>query len=693
MSPTLSAPDPDDPLEAALALPSYDPAVNLNKSGATGKPGPRGLPPLASTPVIPEWLRDPVSSARWAIRYCAHIGAFHAVRLPTYLARAVAFTPRGAARALGSLVRWAMDHEARPLRHGAVQRLHHMDYMSLDRLRKDKVKARAPIAGLLVLFVVAAAVSALSSDGPVRWFTALALVLVAGTYGRPTGDPIIPSAVVSDPTARPITLDVMSRAIIAAKLATAAEPPDFFGRVHRDGKAWSVVVDLPPGRTAAEAMARKGQLASALRVGSGRLFLRADTSDHASDARLHVRIADTDPMTGPALVSPLLKAQRTDVWKPLPFGRDERGQDVALDLMWTSCLWSGQPRTGKSFALRVLALGVALDPTTRIAVFDAKSAPDWRDFQLVAYRCGFDDSDQTCMLLRDTLAEFVADVTKRNNAISALPRHQAREGKLTKDLAKKMAVTLVVLEECQDYFANPTYGREIEALAVKLAKKGPSAGYIVAFSTQRPDAQSVPTPIRDQFALRFALRLATTEATTMALGKGAAERGFDPTSLSPTYVGVGYAVGVGLPRGYDQGGTIVRTHLVDGEQAEQILVRARKLRDEAGLLTGMAAGEEPVTWSLVDDIAAVFGPTDDDLWSQEIIARLVDRFPGRYDNFNAVTFGHAAKAVGLETVQLTRREHGKAINKWGLRLEQLTERFLGSDDPDATAADSGTASG
>jgi DNA segregation ATPase FtsK/SpoIIIE, S-DNA-T family len=294
------------------------------------------------------------------------------------------------------------------------------------------------------------------------------------------------------------------------------------------------------------------------------------------------------------------------------------------------------------------------------------------------------------------LREFVADVTTRNNAISALPRAQAREGKLTKDLATKMPVTLVILEECQDYFGHPAYGREIEALAVKLVKKGPSAGYIVCLSTQRPDAQSVPTPIRDQFSLRFALRLATSDATTMALGKGAAERGFDPTSLSPTYVGVGYAVGVGLPRRYDMGGTIVRTHLIDGEQAEQILTRARKLRQESGGLEGMAAGEEPdiTGWSLLEDIAATFTASDEWLWSHQIIERLTTAHPGRYDQFNPVTFGNAVKGVGLSTVQLTRRENGKPVNNYGLRLEQIADALdhqrqtvIGPDSDDSDDSD------
>src|SRR5690606_4990012 len=54
-------------------------------------------------------------AARWVAAYYAHIFAFHATRLPIYLLRLVARSPRGAARLLVRWARWVSDAEARPL--------------------------------------------------------------------------------------------------------------------------------------------------------------------------------------------------------------------------------------------------------------------------------------------------------------------------------------------------------------------------------------------------------------------------------------------------------------------------------------------------------------------------------------------------------------------------------------------------
>src|SRR4051794_13049193 len=440
-----------EPATGGAGHDGHEPPATAVAAGGEGRRGPRGLPPLAGGPLVPDWLRDPRSSITWALRYCLHVVVFHLLRLPAYGVHALATAPRGLFRGLVMLIAWATDRPAAELMSSAIERKDANTWLHVNKARGDKTKIRGPIAIGLVVVLVALAWSGLTAETVmIQLLTGLGLVVGLGWLGRPAGEPFIPSAVVSDPAARKVTLDQVSMAFVKAKLATEREPVSFFGKVHRDRDAWAVVVDLPGGRTATEAMGRRGALASALRVTSGRLFLKGDSSEGSSDARVHLRIADRDPMTGPPIPSPLMKTTETDVWSVLPFGLDERGHEVSLCLLWLSGLFSGQPRTGKSFSLRLLALGVALDPRARVgAIFDAKASPDWRDFAMVAYRCGFDDGDEVCRLLRDTLLEFVADVIERNHAISRLPRSQAREGKLTKELARRFPVTLVILEECQ----------------------------------------------------------------------------------------------------------------------------------------------------------------------------------------------------------------------------------------------------
>src|SRR5258708_29128976 len=61
---------------------------------------------------------------------------------------------------------------------------------------------------------------------------------------------------------------------------------------------------------------------------------------------------------------------------------------------------------------------------------------------------------------------------------------------------------------------------------------------------------------------------------------------------------------VGMLRGATDASPTVRTFLADGPDAEKILTAARALRERAGTLSGMAAGDE-VTRQARDGLAAV----------------------------------------------------------------------------------------
>src|SRR5437867_2628885 len=113
-------------------------------------------------------------------------------------------------------------------------------------------------------------------------------------------------------------------------------------------------------------------------------------------------------MAGVPVRSPLLKRDRLDIWTDLiPFGTDDAGRLVELDIKWLHSLISGITGCGKSYSVRLLALGLALDPTVRQMIFDATAAADFRDFELVADRVGFGADDDVCRRLRDTLRELV----------------------------------------------------------------------------------------------------------------------------------------------------------------------------------------------------------------------------------------------------------------------------------------------
>ncbi|HCU94785.1 MAG TPA: hypothetical protein DHU96_19620 [Actinobacteria bacterium] len=74
-------------------------------------------------PVVPAWIRDDVTrraAAKYALLHTAHLAAFHGARSPKYLARTLAWSPRGLARVVAILARWAWDAETELLRSHAV---------------------------------------------------------------------------------------------------------------------------------------------------------------------------------------------------------------------------------------------------------------------------------------------------------------------------------------------------------------------------------------------------------------------------------------------------------------------------------------------------------------------------------------------------------------------------------------------
>ena len=97
-----------------------------------------------------------------------------------------------------------------------------------------------------------------------------------------------------------------------------------------------------------------------------------------------------------------------------------RGRKVGLLLMWVSVLVGAQPRKGKTFATRLLALFAALDPQVRLIVVDGKMSPDWDKFRLVAHRMVFGpvpnsrDNDPVEHLL-EVLREVKAHILEVNS--------------------------------------------------------------------------------------------------------------------------------------------------------------------------------------------------------------------------------------------------------------------------------------
>jgi S-DNA-T family DNA segregation ATPase FtsK/SpoIIIE len=189
-------------------------------------------------------------------RHYTHAVGYHALRAPVYAARLAFQAPTGAARFVGSTMRWMADREGEPVRLAAVRREDAAEYLKLSRQRDGRVRLRTLVA-VLAMFVGLGAALAMYVLAP-DWLQAVsvsAVVMALGYAGRKADDPVIHKAV-ELPDAPKLTSDIVLRALgalgIPAINQAQAKGRDgfaFTAPITRDGPGWRAEGDLPYGVT------------------------------------------------------------------------------------------------------------------------------------------------------------------------------------------------------------------------------------------------------------------------------------------------------------------------------------------------------------------------------------------------------------------------------------------------------------
>jgi S-DNA-T family DNA segregation ATPase FtsK/SpoIIIE len=628
--------------------------------------------------------REAMATARWLGEHYRHVSLYHLARVPKYAAKLAARAPRGFTRTVSGLTRWAFDLEGYPVRAATVLRADPEAYLKLSRQRDSRVRLRVPIYILAAVAAVVTLVLVLAAPAPVKLAVLAAAVAIFGRLGAPADRPLIDRAVAGS-KAEKLTSDVVIRALSslgigAINQAMGKNPKtaiEFKDPISRDGPGWRADLDLPYGVTVAEVMDRRDKLASGLRRQLGCVWPEADHKQHTG--RLVLWVGDQDMSTARQPAFPLAKTGTADLFKPVPFGTDQRGRPVPVTLMFVSVIIGAIPRMGKTFLLRLLGLIAALDPRAELHLYDFKGTGDLSPLETVAYRYRAGDDDED---LAYALADFRAlreELRRRTKVIRGLPRDICPENKVTPDLASNKSLRLhpivVAADECQVMFEHPTHGSEFEDICTDLAKRGPATGIVLTLATQRPDAKSLPTGISANAVLRMCLKVMGQVENDMVLGTSAYKNGVRATMFSFADKGIFYFAGEReAPR-------IVRGFYLDAPAVEKIAARARLARERAGTLAGHALGETPDTgpaFDLLADLAAVI--TEAKVWSEEAVTRLASLRPGAYQvwaalepDARAAQLTAALKPYGVRTGQVWgTTEDGKGANRRGITRDDLT---------------------
>ena len=143
-----------------------------------------------------------------------------------------------------------------------------------------------------------------------------------------------------------------------------------------------------------------------------------------------------------------------------------------------------------------------------------------------------------------------------------------------------------VIDEVQNLFAHPKYGKQAGEDAVFIIKIGPAFGVFLILATQRPDKESLPTGVTGNVSTRFCLKVMGQIENDMILGTSAYKNGIRATTFRPEIdAGLGY-----LSR-RESAPQVVRTYYLNMPATERVAKRARQLREAAGTLSGVALGQ------------------------------------------------------------------------------------------------------
>jgi DNA segregation ATPase FtsK/SpoIIIE, S-DNA-T family len=600
-------------------------------------------------PVVPAFLRNAAvfaDAVRWTTSYYTHVTGFHALRAPVYLGRLLLRAPRGAGRLLVRWGKWVADTEARPVEAKAAASADIEAWLSLSREHSRRVRPRR-IASLAVATVTSITTTVCAFMVP-GWTLSAAIGATAlvGLAGKKGDKPLITRYVATNVLRKLDSTEVFDAlAAIGIEGKKGKRGVEFAAEVMRDGPGWRAEVDLPPGIKATAVLEKREELAAAMRRPISTVWPEGDRTAHPG--RLVLWVAQRDPAKAGRKIWPLMKEGQADVYEPLPYGFDPRGNLIEITLMYSNLLVGGIPGSGKTSCALAIVLGVALDPTAELWIYELKGSGDLDAVKPICHRYVSGDEDEDLEAALAGMRSGIAEYQRRAKFIKSLPASEVPEGrKVTRAIAEKypeqdLGPRVIVIDEVQELFTHDEYKDEAAALATRLIKKARAYGIILILLTQNPDAPSLPSSVSSSVGTRLCLAVMDWRANNNVLGTGAYDRGLRATDISIDEQGTGI-----LARGRE--GFTVRAAFIKQTEAEDIAKRALALRTAAGTLSGQSVGavvEEQDVETVVDHLRAVWPDGVESMHSHRLVEALARLRPDLYKPWTEMDAAAASTAL------------------------------------------------
>lgn len=698
-------------------------------------------------PIRPAWLLSWDSfrpTAVLALRRAWYRTVRFLFHLPILVFLLVTWSPRGLWRLTARASKFIYDSDTADLRAAHSGRQETAEAIKVHAMRRANLHARAIVvavvalpvlvpvlawtapkvlAGLVAVLVFGAVcklipgrgaaevVGAVCTAGLVWWFLPGLLALIPappvwsvlvvgavtvgalGYIGRPAGRTMVQrsdpnDAGIPDKPTAPIVIDALVRLNITGLTdKTRDEVRVFSPGVARSRRGYHLALELPAGVTASDVMDKREALAAALRRELGTVW---PSQGDRHPGHLILFISDQPMATAPQDPWPVAEGVERDIFEPMEHFTDQEGQWVKVLLAYQQIIVGGAPGYGKTYGARQLGVGCAFDPRTRITCMDGKGNGDLRPLRLVAH--GFFEGDEPEDIAKQLAAvrAIREEMRRRAKFLRELSREENPQSKVTSELVDRyphLAPIVLIIDEVQVFteHEDEKIRKEFIAILTDLVKRGRSAGIIPLFCTQKPDARALPSSIADNCSLRICFRVNTANANNQVLGNGMYAMGIRATLFSAKDKGLAWL------RGDAAEPQVVRTVFgLDAVAAEELVMKARAIRERKGLLTGQAAGEkaqeEAVQVSLLDDCRDVMDhPPAKALTLDELRESLASLRPTTWGHLDNTALGAMLREAGVpvSTVWSSRaKTDGKGVKRSALNIAATSDVDPDEDDED-----------
>lgn len=303
---------------------------------------------------------------------------------------------------------------------------------------------------------------------------------------------------------------------------------------HWDEELYSFRFDVPVAKASKEAVAQKAEdMLPIVRAMDFKLYRLGPATWEIEFFKEPIKSALDEPRT--------LTAPPAVDWDSLSVGAfyDEEGAPQSLSLSGTSgSLVGGTPGGGKTAFINEFLTPLLIDDRVKVTVCDGKGGADFDSVAPYVDLLWQDDEDFDGMIeLLESKQAVMRERIKTNKQLTG------ESNFWNSPIVPERPVELIVMDEVQAWTektGRPKAEKEkmerIEALIRDLIKRGRSGGLHVMLSTQKPDATTINTGIRDLCGRRVCFRVTTPQMREMVLGQ-TPDDAVSPTEIPADRIG------------------------------------------------------------------------------------------------------------------------------------------------------------